>query len=268
GSQCAFPGYSGVVGWKNGFRSYRDAPIDRAHQSAACQSGQAGCEPRMPRNRKDIFHYALFAHALGYGSPANPRVPRRTSGIADSAGADLMIRLGLWDNQTASEFVQGSTLMHELGHNFGLHHSGVVPSGALEANCKPNYQSVMNYLFQVRGLLTSKGVPTIDYSRQELPTLTELSLSEPLGFGAATTYMGRWYAPQSASFIDSALHTSAATRRCDGSPVTSADLPSVLVDGDPRSGAAADWNANGQISGISVQDVNFDGVAGETLTGA
>src|SRR5262249_7435020 len=91
GEACAFPGFSGVVGWKNGFRAYRDAPIDRAHGGVACDAGQSGCEERMPRNRKDIFHYALFAHALGYGSVDNPLIPRRTSGIADTAGGDLMV---------------------------------------------------------------------------------------------------------------------------------------------------------------------------------
>ena len=69
GAACAFPGFPGVVGWKSGFRAYRDAPVDRSQGGLACSAGQAGCEPRMPRTRKDVFHYALFAHALGYGSP-------------------------------------------------------------------------------------------------------------------------------------------------------------------------------------------------------
>ena len=137
----------------------------------------------MPRTRKDIFHYALFAHALGYGSPSNPLVPRKTSGIADSGGGDLMVTLGLWDGQTGTPFVQGSTFLHELGHNLILKHGGVVPSGLIEANCKPNYQSVMNYLFQVRGLLGPAGVPSIDLSRQQLPSLTEAGLAEASGFG-------------------------------------------------------------------------------------
>ena len=54
----------------------------------------------LPRNRKDIFHYALFAHALGYPSPTDPAQPRKTSGISDVSGGDLMVTLGLWDNQT------------------------------------------------------------------------------------------------------------------------------------------------------------------------
>ena len=268
GEKCAFPGFPGVVGWKSGFRAYRDAPIDRAHGSVACSAGQAGCELRMPRTRKDIFHYVLFAHALGLASVENPAVPANTSGIADSSGGDLMVTLGLWDAQTGTPFVQGSTLLHELGHNLGLKHGGVVPSGSIEPNCKPNYQSVMNYLFQVRGLLTAGGVPVIDLSRQELPALSESALVETFGLGAATPYLTSWYAPASGSFIDSGLHTSPATRRCDGTPLSTSDPAYVRIDGVASTSTSLDWNANGQIAGTDAQDANFDGVTGEAFTGS
>ena len=268
GASCGFPGFAGVVGWKNGMRSYRDAPVDRVHGSQACAAGQGGCEPRLPRTRKDIAHYALFSHALGYGSLENPQVPRKTSGIADAAGGDLMITLGLWDQQTGTAFMQGSTLLHELGHNLGLKHGGVVPTGILEPNCKPNYQSVMNYLFQVRGLLTPQGVPTIDLSRQVLPTLTESALAESSGLGAATPYLPRWFAPSSASYIDTGLGTTPATRLCDGSPLPPGAPSFVRIDGDPRQLPAVDWNGDGRIGGAVSEDVNFDAEPGESFTGA
>ena len=122
----------------------------------------------------------------------------------------------------------------------------MVPSGALEPNCKANYQSVMNYLFQVRGLLTPDGVPTIDLSRQELPALSEAALAESTGSGPPTPYLPSWYAPASASYIDTALHITPATRRCDGSPVAATDPAYVRIDGDPRLGAGLDWNADGR----------------------
>jgi hypothetical protein len=268
GASCAFPTFAGVVGWKNGFRAYRDAPVNRANGSAACAAGQAGCAPRMLRTGKDISHYVLFAHALGVASLENPLVPRQSSGIADSSGGDVMVTLGFWDQETGTPFMQGSTLLHELGHNLGLRHGGVVPSGAIEPNCKPNYQSVMNYLFQVRGLLDSNGVPHIDLSKQQLPTLTETALNESTGLGAVTPYLPRWFAPSSGSFLDTALGTSAATRRCDGSPLGPADPPFVRIDADPRLLPAVDWNGNGTISGMVAEDVNFDGISGETFLGA
>jgi hypothetical protein len=265
---CAFPGYPGVVGWKNGVRAYRDAPVDVATHSVVCVAGQTGCEPRMPRNRKDIFHYALMAHALGYPSIENPRVPVANSGIADSNGGDAMITLGLWDNEVGTGFVQAATLMHELGHNFGLRHGGVLRSGMLEANCKPNYQSVMNYLFQVRGLWDSAGIPMIDYSRQLLPTLNENALMEATGFGATATYQARWYAPLASNFIDVAVGTSPASRHCDGTPVGATEAPYITADADRRTGGAIDWNANGVIAGTLSQDANFDGALGQTFTGS
>jgi len=267
GEPCAFKGFAGVVGWKSGFRAFRDAPVNRAQGGAACSLGQTGCEPRMPRNRKDVARYALFAHALGYASPTDPSVPRKTSGIAE-CGGDLMVSLGLWDFQTGTAFMQGSTLLHELGHTLCLKHGGVVASGALEPNCKPNYQSVMNYLFQVRGLLTPQGVPTIDLSKQVLPPLSESALAESTGLGAATPYLPRWFAPVSASYIDTALATTPATRRCDGSRLQPGDPAFVRIDGDPRLLPAVDWNGNGQIAGTDAQDVNYDGVPGQSFTGS
>jgi len=270
GEVCAFPGFAGVVGWKSGFRAYRDGLIDRTGGGADCSANPDSCEPRMPRTRKDIFHYVLFAHALGYGSPSNPLVPRKNSGIADPGGGDVMVTLGLWDPQNGTPFVQGSTLLHELGHNLGLKHGGVVPSGAIEPNCKPNYQSVMNYLFQVRGLLLPSGVPTIDLSRQTLPSLVENMLSETSGLGMATTYLPSWYAPNDPNSINGVLGTSQADRFCDGSLVPNGGPSYVRIDGNSTAGSPLDWNGNGAIeAGLDSQDANFDnGALPETFTGA
>jgi hypothetical protein len=256
GADCAFPGFGGVVRWKTGLRAFRDDLL-------------ANGAPRFPRVRKDIFRYGLFAHALGIPSLADAAKPRKTSGIADSWGGDFAVTLGLWDNQTGTEQVQAATLMHELGHTFGLRHGGIVQNGALEPNCKPNYQSVMNYLFQVRGLLTWQGQPTLDYSRQQLTPLSESGLSESAGFGTHAEYLPRWYAPAGSSFIDRGLNTSPATRRCDGSLITDPLAPSyVRVDADARTGDAIDWNADGDTLDFSRQDANFDGTPDQVQAGA
>src|SRR4029079_15775971 len=75
------------------------------------------------------------------------RNPRSSSGVADLPGGDALITLGAWDGNTASVFVQAATLMHELGHTFWRTHGGAA-TAAPETNCKPNYLSVMSYLFQ------------------------------------------------------------------------------------------------------------------------
>lgn len=98
--------------------------------------------------RNNIFHYLLFANSqLDDGTAGS-------SGYAEINGDDVIITLGGWGlNSTNSESlnylvnIQASTIMHELGHNFGLNHGG-----ADYTNNKPNHLSVMNYLYQLSGL--------------------------------------------------------------------------------------------------------------------
>ena len=98
-----------------------------------------------------------------------------------------MVTLGLWryddpvgcnpavncNDQTGSALVQAGTIMHELGHNLDLSHAGLYRA----PNCLPNYPSVMNYLYQTRGLTDTAGNEHIDYSYGSLGPLNESSLS-------------------------------------------------------------------------------------------
>ena len=89
-----------------------------------------------------------------------------------------MIALGLWRAAGQTDQVEAGTFMHELGHGNGLTHGGLyydtpgtyVPT--FEPNCKPNYQSVMSYQFQID--LLDNGV--LDYSEQQLSPLNESTL--------------------------------------------------------------------------------------------
>ncbi|MBZ5723020.1 MAG: hypothetical protein LAO03_21990, partial [Acidobacteriia bacterium] len=154
------------------------------------------------------------------------------SGFSDLGGADSLITLGLWgaDGQTAP--VESGTLMHELGHSLGLTHGGSYPVAGsyaltLEPNCKPNFQSVMNYLFQV-DLLDG----ALDYSNQELPATPQSldeSASSPSGvLGSALHPTTKWYAPNQA-------FGSPATRHCDGTPLLSTDQPMFRLEGPASS---------------------------------
>jgi hypothetical protein len=138
--------------------------------------------------------------------------------------------------------------MHELGHNLGLLHGG--PDSV---NCKPNYQSVMNYLFQTHGLQTASGQITFDYSRQTLPVLNESALNES-GLGSMA-YRTRYYV----------ANPFGTKLMCNG------QLGSVSmsrIDTTSNSGAI-DWNNNGLKTESAVRaDINNNGAIDASLTGA
>jgi hypothetical protein len=174
------------------------------------------------------------------------------SGISDIGGADSLISLGLWGPDGQTDQVQSGTLMHELGHSLGLTHGGLsrmqVSGGyafSFEPNCKPNYLSVMNYMFQV-DLLDGN----LDYSEQVLNSLNE-SLASPPNVLSNITQTTKWYAPNQP-------YGSPATSHCDGSPITANDPNKNMfrVEGPADS-----------ISWSAPQNINFDGQIETNLDG-
>jgi len=251
---CQFPDYPGTVSWKRGFQLHKELVFDD--------------------NRKDSFRFGLYAHAkatpksllpcLGTAGPAgfdamgdcasgstNPliHVPAGISGTADyPGGGDFLITLGLWDNTNfvGGDFPVASTTVHELGHTFGLGHGG----DALP-NCKSNYLSVMNYMFQLGGLVDAEGVPHLGYSAAAYLDLDETGLVET--YSVPGSFRTSWYAPWSTGDAGTP-----AKRFCNGLKFPEGTPAMARVDGSV--GAPIDWNADGDTddSGIS-QDVNFDG---------
>jgi hypothetical protein len=173
-----------------------------------------------------------------------------SSGMSDVGGEDSLITLGLWPTGQTTP-VQAGTFMHELGHTLGLTHGGFFfdqlqanPNDytpTVEANCKPNFQSVMNYLFQVD--LLDNGVSNVpDYSGPALNPLDESNPSSPNVLAGAPYLTTRWYAPNQPV-------GSPATHYCDGRPLPVPPPPNMFrLQGVPASIA---WAAG--------QDINFDG---------
>jgi len=134
--------------------------------------------------KETIYHYAIFAHS---------QTGTTSSGIANLPGMNFIVTLGNgWPvnpqtgHSTGTPSQQAGTLMHEFGHNLNLGHGGVD-----HINNKPNYLSVMNYVFQFPTPVASR---PLSYSSCELDTLNKNSLSEPTGIrpdcpSGATTYV-------------------------------------------------------------------------------
>ena len=211
--------------------------------------------------------------------------PTSTSGHSDfGGGGDSVVTLGLWgadnlpncqpdpsqglslgqaycDNQMGSVQTQTGTLFHELGHALTLTHGGTYYTDpdnpflpTYEPNCKSNFLSVMNYLFQVRGFPDGG----IDFSGQKLPNLNESLLNESSGIGSAVLpHYTRWYARPNA--LDLKLG-SFAKSHCDGTRITDG-AQMVRVDG--TSFTQIDWNNNkvvpDPIEPVAWQDVDFNG---------
>jgi len=187
-----------------------------------------------PNNMRNFGRYGLFAHQQA--------LYPTSSGVSDLPGGDFEITFGNWhhtdtpgcvwpncDNMQGTVDEQTGTLMHEMGHGFFLKHGG----GDYLPNCKPNFESVMNYSFQTTGLMDAAGIVHWDYSRQTLPTLDDNALNESAGLGAMT-YRTRWFALP--NIIDTILAIT-QNRGCTGVSAT----PVVRKDSLGTSGPL-DWN--------------------------
>ena len=222
--------------------------------------------------------------------------PTSTSGHSDfNGGGDSILTLGLWgaddvagcdpnpadpnatvstvfcDNGVGTISEQTGTLLHELGHSLALSHGGTYtntdpnnPSAlSYDINCKSNFVSVMNYLFQVRGFADG----SFDYSGQLLPNLNEASLSESFGIGPADS-LTRWYSNPNA--LDQQIQATSgghyATAHCDGTFKPTTEAPAVRVDATPPAGGALDWNNNFIVPDAvnGTIDINNNGILGDS----
>jgi uncharacterized repeat protein (TIGR01451 family) len=147
-----------------------------------------------------VYRYAIFADQLPdtWDPKAGTCNATGSSGISEIGGNDFIVTVGSWGSTKWAAVgclaherratcglrqIQAATFMHELGHTLGLRHGGNE-----DVNCKPNYLSVMNYVFQFPG-----NVPTrpLSYSAgiagtsvdDPLPPLDENALDESSGLG-------------------------------------------------------------------------------------
>jgi len=131
--------------------------------------------------RYKIFRYCVF------GCRSNSSTSTQSGITRDIPHSDFTVTLGGWRSAPGTELEQAGTFMHELGHCLGLRHGGDEPM-----HFKPNYLSVMNYAFQVYGLIKDSNGGVFDYSRFVLPPLDENALDERIGLngGPAIDHYG------------------------------------------------------------------------------
>ncbi|MDP1635873.1 MAG: immunoglobulin domain-containing protein [Gallionellaceae bacterium] len=196
----------------------------------------------MDLRRRQIFHYLLFGNSqLANGSNGS-------SGRAELPGNDIIVTMGGWGFTTWSDSalnmlinMQAPTLMHELGHNLGLRHGGFE-----DANYKPNYWSVMNYLYQLNGL---DGNPAGSTAYERWRSTPGLGDGSPLLCGLANSPCG-----SPAQFImDYSDGTSTSLNE------TSLFEANNIGRGNSGGTTYADWNMGGTLTATAqARDLNGD----------
>jgi uncharacterized repeat protein (TIGR01451 family) len=158
-----------------------------------------------------VYHYCLFADTYGDKASGDYYSSGLSRGLISN---DFMVTLGSVSDADHGGWLlpaddprlpdeQAGTFMHELGHNLGLHHGGggsdYLGNGD-DTQYKPNYHSIMNYIWQTPFRLPAHPTPqerayhnswTLDYSRQALPTLDEAHLVDLNGIGGNPAYTVR-----------------------------------------------------------------------------
>lgn len=149
------------------------------------------------------YHYCLFIH--GYSLWNGTRwIDKGPSGLGEMYHNDFVVSLGTFTDGNGTRGEQAATFMHELGHNLGLRHGG-----GDNVNYKPNYLSIMNYLFQFDGD-PLKHRP-LTFSSVKLASLDEDSLDETVGVKNAnwdwTVYSGSLETTNGTRYVPLAVPT-------------------------------------------------------------
>jgi hypothetical protein len=149
--------------------------------------------------RDSVFRYILWGGKYSQRNFDGTNITSSSSGIAPwlqnlafvaseygcNSLTGCLFSEALFDEQS-----QSGTMFHEVGHTLGLGHGGPLVDMAVRLafpntssynaneNLKPNHISVMNYAYQLLGLVTSKRNEfQLDYALQKRPTINENSLN-------------------------------------------------------------------------------------------
>lgn len=164
--------------------------------------------------RRAVFHYMLWADSYDNGC---------SSGQAFAIPNDtFIVTVGPKCGWAGTDDQEVGTFIHELGHNLGLRHGGTD-----HGNYKPNYLSVMNYFFQLGGVIRSNGTLYWGYSNVAPAALNETSLRESVGLGSsASAWRTKWKCPNGTTRTTSGAASGPIDWNCDGdaTDTTAADI--------------------------------------------
>ncbi|TDD20875.1 hypothetical protein E1218_21900 [Kribbella turkmenica] len=164
--------------------------------------------------RKAVFHYMLWADSYDGGC---------SSGQAFAIPNDtFIVTVGPKCGWAGTDDQEVGTFIHELGHNLGLRHGGTD-----HGNYKPNYLSVMNYFFQLGGVIRANGSLYWGYSNVAPAALNEASLRESAGLGSsASGFRTKWKCPNGTIRTTSGAASNPIDWNCDGdaTDTTAADV--------------------------------------------
>ena len=219
--------------------------IPPSTQNPSCTSLASVKSANMDIRRKPVFRYLLMANSQLTSGNAGP------SGSAELIGDDFLVTLGGWGlkaGTTVQVNYQAATIMHELGHTLGLRHGGNE-----DASNKPNYYSVMNYLYQMTGLPRAVGQGVSD--RYDYWVSNYYGETVP-GYSGANPF------PES-KIEDGPFSSSFKLDYSDGTGAALDEnaLDESLLIGRGSDGINfADWNLNGTLDGtVFAKDLNRSG---------
>ncbi|HET6505302.1 MAG TPA: Ig-like domain-containing protein [Baekduia sp.] len=167
-------------------------------------NGDHACWARMAA-RGLVVRYALAAHQLERATQEGGTTLGQAAygrGFAEAIGAQTdrwalghgLGREGCATGSSCREMVRSWTFMHELGHTFGLHHSGAENEPVYD----PAHLSVMSYQYDMPNV----GTP-LDYGRGDGPAvIDEQAVDEQHGFAIPATATARGWKVAASTVVD------------------------------------------------------------------
>lgn len=206
--------------WPADFGTYYSAHFG----TDAERSANGGAGPLFEAARAKAYRYCIIADAAS---------PKDWGGCGLTPGDKSVVFVG----HMTEAIDKAAALMHELGHNLGLHHGG---NQSIQG--KPNYPSIMNYTLAYRAEWNDL-FWRLDYSREgalQLGNLNEASLDETRGIGASNSLYAEFLMPIG---VNDATGRTLSFVWLDGSPFDFGNAAGTgIPDGNFTTSVAQDLN--------------------------